>query len=230
MKRESPAPTPAVATAEGLSAKSVYLDLVQGLRVQVRDLRRDKAILVIVALLSLLCLAVALPLQKRIPYFFEVDSSTGRVALTNRVGQELKVTDTNISYFLRLWTARVVTINAGTLKEGLPSAYRWTRGAASRELDDWTTLVDKTTQRIVKSPGLTREIIGSPTVSFNEERNVAFIDFVWLEKVDGIERERKHKVLTLEFGLTPPRGAEEEADNPIGLAITHFTVNDLVSK
>jgi hypothetical protein len=73
-----------------------------------------------------------------------------------------------------------------------------------------------------------------PNVSFNEDRNLAFIDLVWIEKVAGVERERRRKLVTLEFGLIPPKAAErsarDDADNPLGLAITHFTISEQVSK
>lgn len=219
---------PPMGTHEGLTAAGVYNDLVDGLKQQVMDLRRDKAIWQLVGLLLLIGVLVMLPLRKRIPYFFETDSSTGRVTMTNRVAEELKVSDKNIAYFLRLWTARLTIINAATLKEGLPSAYKWTRGGAVRELDDWTEKVDKTAERIARTPGLTREILGVPNVSFNEDRTVAFIDFIWIEKVLGVERERRRKLLTVEYGAAPPKDDDQDPDNPLGLGITHWTLNDQV--
>ncbi len=225
---------PAVGTPEGLRATGVYIDLVAGLKQQVADLRTSNRVWQGVGVLAVAGLVIALPLKKSIPYFYEVDSSTGRVGVSNRLVEELQVSDKNIAYFLRLWVARVVTINAATLKDGLPSAYRWTRGAAQTELDDWSEKEDRTAERISKVSGLTRDLLGVPNVSFNEDRNLAFIDFVWIEKVGGIERERKRKLITLEFGLLPPksgeRNAKDDADNPLGLAITHFTINEQVSK
>jgi type IV secretion system protein TrbF len=221
---------PAAGTETGLKATGVYIDLVAGLKQQVADLRRNNLILLSFLGLCLIGLVLAMPLRKRIPYFFEVDSSSGRVGLTNRVAEELKVSDKNVAYFMRLWVARLATINAATLKDGLPSAYRWTRASAQTELDEWTEKTDRTAERIAKTPGLTRELLGQPTVSFNEDRNIGFIDFSWIEKINGIETERKRKLLTLEFGLVPPKNADEDPDNPLGIAITHFTVNDQVTK
>ena len=221
---------PAAGTESGLKATGIYIDLVQGLKQQVTDLRRDKAIAWGVSGALLVAFLIAGPLHKRIPYFLEVDSSTGRIGLTNRVAEELKVSDKNTAYFLSLWTARIVTINAATLKEGLPSAYRWTRAGAQIELDEWTEKTDKTAERIGKTPGLTRELLGRPSVAFNEDKNIAFVDFSWIEKVNGVERERKRKLLTLEFGMVPLKNADDDPDNPLGIAITHFTINEQVSK
>lgn len=228
-KKESPV-RPSTGTEVGLKATGVYVDLVAGLKQQVTDLRRDKFVAWTVTGILLVSLLTALPLKKRIPYFFEVDTASGRVGLTNRVAEELKVSDKNIAFFMSLWTARVVTINAATLKDGLPSAYRWTRGGAQTELDEWTGKVDKTAERIAKTPGLTRDLLGRPTVSFSEDRNIAFIDFAWIEKVNGVERERKRKLLTLEFGTVPLKNSDEDPDNPLGIAITHFTFNDQVAR
>lgn len=221
---------PAAGTESGLKATGIYINLVQGLKQQVTDLRRDKVIAWSVSGALLVAFLIAGPLHKRIPYFLEVDSSTGRIGLTNRVAEELKVSDKNSAYFLSLWTARIVTINAATLKEGLPSAYRWTRAGAQIELDEWTEKTDKTAERIGKTPGLTRELLGRPSVAFNEDKNIAFVDFSWIEKVNGVERERKRKLLTLEFGMVPLKNADDDPDNPLGIAITHFTINDQVAK
>ncbi len=220
---------------DGTKNMGVYLNLVSGLQAQVRDLRKDKWMWQLVGILALIGLVVMMPLKKTIPYFYEVDSSTGRVGISTRVVEELKVSDQNIAYFLRLWVARMLTINAATLKDGLPSAYKWTRGAAQTELDVWTDKEDRTAERIVKTPGLTRELLGKPNVSFNEDRTLAFVDVAYIEKVNGAERERRRKLLTLEFGLIMPKAgqrsaadAADDADNPLNLAITHFTISDLV--
>jgi type IV secretory pathway component VirB8 len=221
-------------TTESLTATGVYIDMVQGLKAQNQILRRNNHVWQLVGLLAVAGLVLVMPLKKRIPYFYEVDSATGQVSLSSRVVEELKVSDKNVAYFLRVWVARVLTINAATLRDGLPSAYRWTRGAAQNELDDWTETEDKTAARIAKTPGLTREILGVPTVSFNEDRSIAFIDLVTVEKVSGIERDRKRRLMAVEFAALNPKASErnaaEEADNPLALTITHFTINDQVSK
>jgi len=218
-----------VGTPEGLTATGVYLDLVNGLKDRIAKVERDKAVLLGLVAVLATGLVASLPLRKVVPFFYEVDSSTGRVSASSLVAQELRVSDRNVAYFLRLWVARLVTINAATLREGLPGAYRWTRGPAQAELDTWIERTDRTAQRIGRTPGLTREVIGLPTVSFNEGRTVAFVDFVWVEKVNGTETERKRKLLSIEFGLLSGAergGVSDDPDNPLGLLITHFTLND----
>lgn len=233
-KKSHPPPSlqPLAGTPEGLSAAQVYLDLVQGLKARCVRLEQVNTALIALALCAVIGLVLLMPLKQRVPYFYEVDSGSGRIAVSTRVVEELKVSDKNIAYFLRLWAARLVTINAATLKEGLPSAYRWTRGSAQKELDQWTDSVDRTAERIGKTPGLTRDLLGIPTVSLNEDRNIGFVDLVWVEKVGGVETERKRKLLTIEFGIAAPKEGreQEDPDNPLGLAITHFTLNEQVAR
>jgi len=226
-----------VGTAEGLQATGVYLDLVSGLKRQVADLRMEKRLWQAVGLICLLGLIALMPLRKRIPFFYEVNSATGEVRRIGAVAEEVKISDKNAAFFLRIWATRLININAGTLREGLPAAYRWTRGSAQTALDEWTEKEDRTAERIAKTPGLTREILGVPTVSFNEERTIALIDLTWLEKVNGVERDRRRKLLTVEYGLDVIRkgtrsAAEsiDDSDNPLGLVITHFTINDQVAQ
>lgn len=221
---------------DGTKAVGVYLQLVVGLEAQVRDLRKDKRLWQAVGVVSVAGLVMLLPLKSSIPYFYEVNSDTGRVGISTRVAEELKVSDKNTAYFLRLWVARLITINAATLKEGLPSAYKWTRGAAQTELDEWVGKEDKTTERIVKTPGLTRDLLGIPNVSFNEERSVAFIDVTYAERINGVETERRRKLLTLEFGMAAPKAGRrtaadvaDDSDNPLSIAITHFTISEQMS-
>lgn len=235
LNNQSKQTRPSAGTSDGLLASAVYVDLVSGLKKQVLDLRRNNYILAAIAAICLISLILSLPLKKRVPYFFEVDTVSGRVGLTNRVAEELKVSDKNIAFFLRLWAARLVTINAATLKDGMPSAYRWTRGGGQTEMDRWTDETDKTAERIGKTPGLTRDLLGAPVISFNEDRNIAFIDLTWIEKVHGVEQNRKRKLLTVEFGLIPPsnkRSDEEpdDPDNPLRIAITHFTITEVNAK
>ena len=65
---------PSTGTSDGLKASAVYVDLVSGLKKQVLDLRRNNYILAAIAAICLSSLILSLPLKKRVPYFFEVDT------------------------------------------------------------------------------------------------------------------------------------------------------------
>lgn len=236
MTTETNSKTPSPAQFDGTKAVGIYLKLVAGLEAQVRDLRKDKRLWQAVGVVSWGCLLMYQPLKEYIPYFYETNIESGSIGISTRVAKELKVSDKNTAYFLRLWVARLITINAATLKEGLPSAYKWTRGAAQTELDEWVGKEDKTTERIVKTPGLTRDLLGIPNVSFNEERSVAFIDVTYAERINGVETERRRKLLTLEFGMAAPKAGRrtaadvaDDSDNPLSIAITHFTISEQMS-
>lgn len=80
-----------VGTPEGLTATGVYLDLVNGLKDRIAKVERDKAVLLGLVAVLATGLVASLPLRKVVPFFYEVDSSTGRVSASSRVAQELRV-------------------------------------------------------------------------------------------------------------------------------------------
>lgn len=222
--------SPSVNTPEGLKASKVYADLVAGLQAENANLRAtNRRTWLISAVLTGGFIGMAFT-RKRVPYFLEVDGTTGRVAASNRTAEEFKPKENNISYFIREWVYLVILMNASTLKESLPKAITWTRGAATNELDDWILNVDKTASRMSTTSGLSREIVGTPTVSYNESGKVAFVDVIWLERVNGVEIRRQRKLLTLEFGFVEDMAVDIQAKNPLGLAITHFTISDQITR
>jgi hypothetical protein len=76
-KKKAADSTVASGTPEGLTATGVYVNMVEGLRQQARDLRRNNTLLLGICLILAVALLLVLPLRKRIPYFYEVDSATG---------------------------------------------------------------------------------------------------------------------------------------------------------
>ena len=80
--KKSPGQPAQVGTAEGLSASGVYLDLVAGLKDRVSKLERDKTLLLWGIGLLVIAQVAAGPMRKVVPFFYEVDTSTGAVART----------------------------------------------------------------------------------------------------------------------------------------------------
>lgn len=226
----SSASAPAVNTPEGVHAQGIYVDVVAGLRAENRHLKttnRRSWLLSLMLGAGLVGMALT---KKSKPYFLEVDPTTGKVSATNRVAEEFKPKDVHTAYFIREWINWVFLMNAST-KSNLTKAYGWTKGSATNELDDWALTHDKTAARMATVPGLSREISGLPTVSFNEAGKVAFIDVVLVERNNGIESRRQRKLVTLEFVLMGSEApASQLADNPLGLVITHFTIADQVTQ
>ncbi|KVD99676.1 hypothetical protein WI91_02470 [Burkholderia vietnamiensis] len=161
------------------------------------------------------------------PYFVEHDEKSGAVWVTDRYAKEYSPTAANNRYFLNKWATRVFTISPDsqdTIQKQIPMASGWTSGAATNELNTYTLKTDPIAQRVVVTPGLTREYIENST-SFSPDGHVAYIICTLIESVNGKPGAPQQKLLTVNF-LTDPSLLKdgEDKDNPIGLRITHFTV------
>ncbi|WP_343671301.1 VirB8/TrbF family protein [Paraburkholderia heleia] len=161
------------------------------------------------------------------PYFVEHDEKTGAVWVSDRYAETYSASAANKRYFLVKWAARVFTIEADsqdTLTHQIPAAVGWTSGAATRELETYVTVTDPVAQRVVQTPGLTREFIENST-SFSPDGQLAYLIFTLIESVNGKPSRPKQMLLTISFLLAPETlKPSEEKDNPIGLRITHFSI------
>ncbi|MDR8398464.1 MULTISPECIES: VirB8/TrbF family protein [Paraburkholderia] len=161
------------------------------------------------------------------PYFVEHDEKTGAVWVSDRYAEAYSVTAANKRYFLVKWASRVFTIEADsqdTLTRQIPAAFGWTSGAATQELETYITVTDPVAQRVVQTPGLTREFVENST-SFSADGQLAYLIFTLIESVNGKPVHPKQMLLTASFLLAPETlKPGEEKDNPIGLRITHFSL------
>ncbi|TGN95639.1 VirB8/TrbF family protein [Burkholderia sp. USMB20] len=161
------------------------------------------------------------------PYFVEHDEKTGAVWVSDRYAETWSATAANKRYFLVKWASRVFTVEADsqdTLTRQIPAAVSWTSGAATRELETYITVTDPVAQRVVQTPGLTREFVENST-SFSPDGQVAYLIFTLIESVNGKPAAPRQMLLTISFLLAPETlKPGEEKDNPIGLRITHFSI------
>ena len=161
------------------------------------------------------------------PYFVEHDEKSGAVWLSDRYAQQYTPSSANARYFLVKWASRVLTIEADsqdTLTREIPAAAGWTSGAAAHELQTYVTRTDPVAQRVVDTPGLTREFVENST-SFSPDGHEAYMIATLIESVNGKTTRTLQKLLTLDFLFAPDTlKPDEERDNPLGLRITHFTI------
>lgn len=122
------------------------------------------------------------------PYFVEHDEKGGAVWVSDRYAETYSVTAANKRYFLVKWASRVFTIEADsqdTLTRQIPAAFGWTSGAATQELETYITATDPVAQRVVQTPGLTREFVENST-SFSPDGRVAYLIFTLVESLSLI--------------------------------------------
>jgi type IV secretion system protein VirB8 len=161
------------------------------------------------------------------PYFVEHDEKSGAVWVSDRYARKYTPDSANKRYFLVKWASRVFSIEADsqdTLTRQIPAASAWTSGAATRELERYVTQTDPVAQRVVETPGLTREFIENST-SFSPDGQQAYMIVTLIESVSGKPVRPRQLLLTLNFLFAPEQlRAGEEKDNPLGLRITQFTI------
>lgn len=162
------------------------------------------------------------------PYFVEHDEKSGAVWVSDRYSsKEYNPTAANKRYFLNIWASRIFTISPDsqdTIQRQIPAAAAWTSGAATNELNTYILKTDPIAQRVVTTPGLTREYVENST-SFSPDGSVGYIILTLIESVNGKPTNPQQKLLTVHF-LTDPSllKAGEEKDNPIGLRVTDLTI------
>lgn len=187
-----------------------------------------------VAVIEGVALARLIPLHAPKPYFLEVERDadgqpTGRVERSNRVASEFNPTEANKRYFLKQWLTWTMSISPKLSKDvWLPKASSWTRGKATNQLDDWVNNKEKVGERIEREKTLTREF-RSASISFIDS-SVAIANVTLVERINGVPKNPVRKIVTIEHALVPLESEDQEYENPIGLAITGFVVNDDMEK
>lgn len=178
----------------------------------------------IVAVLEAGALILLRPMHERVPYIaeFTEDGGIRRDERFQMLEAQGAVKQPQLNYFVKLWVRRLFTIDS-MLSGNLERLAPWVRGAAANELVDWLSRLDRPVAKRSGQPDLTREV-SKLVISYGSGR-VIFVHVDLTEKLSGVETARYKKLLQIEYSLLPEL-VDEEAGNPIGLAITHFTVAD----
>lgn len=180
----------------------------------------------VVAVLEGIALVQLIPLHEKVPYFVNVHTDeagnrTGPVERSNRIATKFEADNANKRHYMKVWLSDVFVINQMT-DTNLPKATSWTRGTATRQLEDWVKKDDVAGRR-ERDPTLSREI-DKVTISF-PSKTTALASIKLIERSRGVPKPI-YKLVTLEYAQMPIEKEADEYDNGIGLAITGFTVND----
>lgn len=179
----------------------------------------------VVALAEALALWGMAPLKERIPYFIEADGATGRVSAASAIAKEFKPAEANVKFHLRGWVENLLTIDTRTKEYLLPASYAMLRGSAMGEWRDWVENRDQPLKKILQNNGNYRREARIRSVT-------AVSDGVMLVRVllvESVGATPQSKVVTIHYALIPPTTEEEGLKNPLGLYITHFTINDEIA-
>lgn len=164
-----------------------------------------------------------MPLNRVEPYVVQVDKITGETSATRSAAQAYKPGDREKQYFIVRYVRGLLEIDKNTVALSLAEVYRNSRGKA---LDEFTDFVraSKPIVRARTEVDLVRNVDIKSYSLLNEQSAIVRVETV--ER--GLNRAtiRKAFVVTLHFAIDPPKTEKEIMENPIGLFVTHFAINE----
>ncbi len=171
---------------------------------------------------SAMALAFLMPLKRVVPYIVRV-ADNGAVALSPASAQEYVPRQPERAYFLARWVSNLLALDAYLTERQLTEAYAQTRGLASPEFIDWLKQ-NRPLERLRKEPSLV-QTVAINTVTPLQDEVVQVRVRCELRSLSLAPEVRRFQV-TLRYILVPPVTEAEIIKNPIGLFVTHFTVNE----
>ena len=181
----------------------------------------SRAGILLVAILEGVALVMLLPLHEKVPYMAAYDDAGHLVADDRyKVVKIENVQQAQVTASLKRFARYMFTIDA-QLTTNFPKTALWVRGAAVNEINDWLEKTDRPYERQTKEPTLTREVAGV-AVTYSQG-HTAFLHVELVERNSGTEVRRYRKLLQADYDLVSDQVSEE---NPIGLALNHFSVSD----
>lgn len=173
----------------------------------------------LVAGLEGIALIRLIPLHEKVPYMATLNED-GRLVPDPRVKAVRieNVQQAQITASLKRWSRYLLTIDS-QLKTNFPKTALWVRGSAVAELDAWLEKEDRPYERQAKDPALTREV-ANIVITYGQGKT-AFLHVELVERNAGVELRRLKKLIQTDYDTIADQVSEE---NPIGAAITHFSV------
>jgi len=173
----------------------------------------------IIAILEGIALTQLIPLHEKVPYMATLNED-GRLVSDPRVKAVRieNVQQAQITASLKRWSRYLLTIDS-QLKVNFPKTALWVRGSAVAELDAWLEKEDRPYERQAKDPALTREV-ANIVITYGQGK-AAFLHIELVERNAGVELRRLKKLIQTDYDTIADQVSEE---NPIGVAITHFSV------
>jgi len=172
-----------------------------------------------VVLVQGLALARMAPLKEQVPYFIEVDSSTGEVRASDRVAQRFVPDELSIRYHLARWSENLLTVDQHSRNLRLPETATLLRGDS---VEQWQALLKR------EEP-LQKMIVDPQFMLLARVVSLAFLSrdtvLIRLELTDNRGGNRRVQI-TLSYAIIPPQSEVDVMRNPLGLWITNFGVTD----
>lgn len=171
-------------------------------------------------------LAKMMPLSRVEPIVMAVDKLSGEVRPQKSVAQAFKPGENEKQFHLTRWTRALMALDINTTELALTEVYENCRGKAVQEFSDFIGKT-KPIVRVRTEAGLVRTVDIKSYSPLNDQSVLIRIQ----TEERGINKEtvRKSYAVTLHYAIDPPQTEAEVMKNPIGLFITHFSINEDLS-
>lgn len=202
-----------------LRGMQAYFRMGEAERVQGRRSFVLAVTLIVVVVVQGVALSRMAPLKERVPYFIEVDSSTGEVRASDRVATRFAPDESSIRFHLARWSVNLLMVDQHSRDLRLPETAILLRGDAVQQ---WSEFLKREApiQKLFDDPEY-RQQARVISLAFLPKETV----LVRLELTDNRGANRRVQI-TLSYAIIPPQSEEDVLRNPLGLWITNFGVND----
>jgi type IV secretory pathway component VirB8 len=168
-----------------------------------------------------------MPLSRVEPYVVHVDKVTGQTAAVRSASESYKPGAPEKQYFIVKWVRGLLELDPNTTEKTLSEVFKNTRSKAAEEFTDYVNKT-KPVMRVRSEVGLTRTVEIKSYSPLNDQSALVRID----TEERGINKPmvRRSYVVTVHYAIDPPKTEMEIMENPIGLFVTHFAINEDLSK
>lgn len=170
-----------------------------------------------------IAIASLTPLKTVVPYVVKVHTD-GQVS-TSPIGSKVyQPGDNEKQYFLAEWSTKLLTLDRFVTIKNLESAFYKTRNKATSEFSDYIDQY-KPAEKLKQDQSLTRSVT-IRSISFVADGSALVRASLETRSLNQSAPDKKNIIITIHYSIVPPQTQQDILDNPIGLYITHFAINE----
>lgn len=194
----------------------------------VAPIMRSNKLMILMALqtIAIVVLGLAfyqmLPLKTVEPYLMRV-SETGRTEAANELLEKYNVNDAQKAYFLSRWVESFMNVKKDRVEEGLKSAARFTRGAASKKLAEWVKENNPLAVSI-NNPNLETHTQIVAVNALGDDQVLIRFFTVTRGEPNTTTPVRNNWSITAQYIQVKPTTAEEADFNPVGMYVVDYSL------
>lgn len=219
---------PALGAEAGITAakKKAWFDREGRLRAERNRYFVSNTLLAIGLVASLFALAALAPLKTAVPYLIVQDKIGRSNVVRLSPVQNFTPQEATIRYQLGEFARNVLTYNEGTVTANYEEAWNMTKGIARDQIKDFAEQ-----NNLFAQPGDAKNqrewyrSVEVRTISFANDET-ALIRLTSTRREDGAATRVRDWLMTVNYTIEPPQTAKQIQQNPIGLYITQWDIQE----